>query len=296
MHNFGFKVADRHPHLLDPILEYAVRHDRPIEVGLYFGDPEALELLERRLIGTTIPINAHTNHERFHAFNLHHTEALLDEHIRVARAFGSDYSVLHTADQPMSPRASRRAALMSLLLDNLERAEALCAAHDYRLHLENVYHPIPFYRELFEGIRVRGLRRIHFCFDIGHAKVWSGETLEEWIDFLDDLRATGFLLHCHLHANRGLADEHLSMAEVDAMGIGGPDGYYNEHGYPAAFWLVEQRQPEAVKIFEVRPELAIANMEAVSAARPLRPASAPERGGAPGKVRRLARPGKRGLG
>lgn len=269
MHNFGFKVVDKNPHTLGPILDYAIAHKRPVEMGLYFGEPDALELLERRLFDTSIPVNAHTNHEHYHAFNLHETQDQLADHIRLARALGSAYSVLHTSYMPMTPRPERRGALLGRLLDNLERAEALCERLDYRLHLENVFHGMGFYRDLFEGIHKRGLTRIHFCFDVGHAKIWSGETLDEWLDFIDDLAEAGFGLHCHLHANQGLDDDHLALATAQALGIDGDDGYYNPYGYPEAFWRIQQRFPGAVKVFEVPAEQAIANLEAVVAARPL---------------------------
>ena len=270
MHNFGFKVVDKDPELLDPVIEYAIRHGRPVEVGLFYGDPQALELLERKLFNAPIAVNAHTDHGRFTAFNLHRTQDQLEDHIRLAKTLlGSAYSVLHIADLPMTLRSARRPDLMKLLLDNLERAEELCVAHDYRLHLENVFHPVSFYRDLFEGIHARGLVHIHFCFDIGHAKVWSGESLDEWLKFIEELAAMGFGLHCHLHANRGFTDEHLSMAEVETLCICEPDGYYNAYGYPAAFWVIQDRFPSAVKVFEVGAERAIANLEAVVAARAL---------------------------
>ena len=106
MHNFGFKVLDRDPDLLGPVLDYAIRHRRPVEVGLYCGDSQALDLLGRQLFNAPIPVNAHTDHDRFNAFNLHHTQALLEDHIRLARTLlGSAYSVLHTANLPMTLRA-----------------------------------------------------------------------------------------------------------------------------------------------------------------------------------------------
>lgn len=268
MHNFGLKVMDRNPDLLGPIINYAIHHRRPVEVGLYYGDSQALDLLGRELFNAPIPVNAHTDHGRFNAFNLHLTQDLLEDHILLARKLlGSAYSVLHTAGLPMTLRPGRRSALLKLLLDNLERAEELCAAHDYRLYLENVFHPLGFYRDIFEGVHARGLSRIHFCFDIGHAKLWSSETLKDWIAFMEELAAMGFGLHCHLHANQGFTDEHLSMAEVDALGIRGADGYYNPYGYPEAFWVIEEHFPSAVKVFEVKTEQAIANLETVAAAR-----------------------------
>lgn len=266
MHNFGFKVVDKSPLQIGPILDYAIAHLRPVEVGLYYEDAATRELLERRLASRPVPVSAHTNHERFHAFNLHRALDLLEAHIGVARGFGSAYSVLHAANLPLPQRPNTRSGLMKLLLDNLERAQALCAQHDYRLHVENVYHPLVFYRELFDGIVARGLSRIHFCFDIGHAKVWSGETLDDWLAFADELVTEGIRLHFHLHANAGLTDEHLSLAEAHTAGICGPDGYFNDYGYPGAYLLIGRRFPDAVKVFEVKTGQAIANMEALAAA------------------------------
>lgn len=268
MHNFGFKIVDKNAQALDPILEYAVAHGRPVEVGLYFAEPDALGLFEQRLGGVGLPVNAHTNHQLCNVFNLHHTQRVLAEHIRTARRFGAGYSVLHTANLPMTLNPARRPALMNLLLDNLARAEELGEQHDYRLFLENVYHPLSFYRDLFAGIQARGFRRIHFCFDIGHAKVWSGDTLDDWLEFMDELAEARIDLHCHLHANQGFTDEHLSLGEAVDLGIEGPDGYYNPYGYPGAFWVLERRFPRSVKVFEVKPEHALGNLRAVEQARP----------------------------
>lgn len=265
MHNFGFKVVDRELPLIAPILDYAIEHGRPVEVGLYYDDPSVRELLKQRLASGHIAVNAHINHERCYVLNLNSALDLLETHIREAKVFGSTYSVIHAANMPLTLRETKRPALMALLLDNLERAEALCAKHDYRLHLENVYHPLGLYRELFDGIFSRGLLRIHFCFDIGHAKVWSGETLEDWLDFIDELVSHGIRPHFHLHANAGLTDEHLSLAEAQTRGICGPDGYFNAYGYPEAYRLIGRRFPDAVKVFEVKAERAIANIEALAA-------------------------------
>jgi hypothetical protein len=77
MHKFGLKVVDKNPDQLGPVLEYAVTHRRPVEVGLFYGDTRALELLERRLFNAPIAVNAHTDHNRFNVSNLHRTQDLL---------------------------------------------------------------------------------------------------------------------------------------------------------------------------------------------------------------------------
>jgi hypothetical protein len=265
MRNLGFKIIDTERTQVEPLIEYALAHGRPVEVGMYHLDSAVHELLRRRLASGMVPVNAHIHHERCHVFNFHQTLDLLEAHIRQARDFGSGYSVVHAANMPLTLRPGKQSAVASRLLDNLERAEALCVEQDYRLHLENVYHPLDFYRHLFEGAVGRGLTRIHFCFDIGHAKVWSAETLDQWLAFLDDLVGDGIELHFHLHANQGLIDEHLALVEAEALDICGPDGYFNADGYPGAYRAIARRFPDAVKVFEVKHELAIANLEAAVA-------------------------------
>ena len=265
MRNFGFKIVDSAPGQFEAVLDYAIGKQLPIEVGMYHLDPAAHELLRDRLGRRPVPVAAHTHHERCHVFNFHQTLELLASHIAQARAVGSLYSVVHAANMPLTARPEKQAALIAHLLDNLERAEALCAECDYRLHVENVYHRLGFYRRLFEGVSERGLGRIHFCFDIGHAKVWSSETLDEWLAFLDELMGRDIRLHFHLHANQGLIDEHLTLAQAQARGICGPDGYFNGDGYPGAYRTIGRRFPEATKVFEVNPDQAIANLEAALA-------------------------------
>lgn len=264
MRSFGFKIIDAEVKQVEPVIDYAVINRRPVEVGIYHGNRAVHELLRQRLAPAGIPVNAHTQHERCHVFNFHQTLDLLEAHIRQARDFGSAYSVVHAANMPLTPRAGKQTALVAHLLDNLARAEAVCSKHDYGLHVENVYHPLGLYRRLFEGVVARGLMRIHFCFDIGHAKVWSAETLDDWLTFLDELNSQGIRLHFHLHANRGLIDEHLALAEAEAMGICGPDGYFNADGYPGAYRTIGRRFPDAVKVFEVKSDQAIANLEAAT--------------------------------
>jgi sugar phosphate isomerase/epimerase len=265
MRNFGYKIIDADVGQIGPVVDHALAKGRPLEVGIYHLDPAVHELLRQRLASTPVAVNAHAHHERCHVFNFHQSLGLLEAHIDQAKSFGSTYSVVHAANMPLTPRAEHRMAVLARLLDNLERAEAMCTRLDYCLHVENVYHRLDFYRQLFDGIAGRGLKRIHFCFDIGHAKVWSAETLDQWLDFLDVLAGQGFRLHFHLHANQGLTDEHLALAEARSLAVCGPDGYFNAYGYPGAYAVIGRRFPDAVKVFEVKPDQAIANLEAAIA-------------------------------
>ncbi|KOR33494.1 hypothetical protein TI05_00630 [Achromatium sp. WMS3] len=266
MHNFGFKIMDQDLDSINLILDYVLTHKYPLEISLSHAESKAKGLLKQRLANTEIPISAHTPHEYVHAYNLHHKEELLETHIQEAKnLINSEYSVLHLSWFPMTVRKVLQPAFKQHLLDNLERAEALCVKYDYRLYIENSFEILSFYREIFTQITNHNLDHLDFCFDIGHAKVWSQETLDEWLNFMDDLIQEGFNLHIHLHANSGLSDEHLSIMEAQERDLLKPDNFFNPYGYPDAFWVIEERFPMVTKVFEVGPKLAVANMQAVEA-------------------------------
>ncbi len=269
MSTFGFKLVDQQSSHHGAIIDHAIARGHAVEVGLYYGDVATLDLFAARLPQAGIPVNAHTDFHHCVVFNLHERADRLDAHIRQARDLGSAYSIIHAAVAPLTVREFLRPATLDHLVDNLLRAEDICTHHDYRLHLENTFDSIDFHRRLFEQVRRRGLRRIHFCFDIGHAKVWSHDSLAAWMDFMGELDAEGISLHCHLHANHGLMDDHLSLAEVSESARSGgdyDDGYFNPLGYPGAYWAIARRFPQAVNIFEVKSHYAIADIEAVLAA------------------------------
>jgi sugar phosphate isomerase/epimerase len=72
--------------------------------------------------------------------------------------------------------------------------------------LENVYERGPEQiQRLLEAI---GSPQMQFCFDTGHANVFSDTPLEEWLAALGDR-----LGEVHLHDNHGAADEHLPVGE-----------------------------------------------------------------------------------
>ena len=77
---------------------------------------------------------------------------------------------------------------------------------DTTISLENVYERQP--RLLKRLLDACGSSRIRFCFDTGHFNVFSGASLEEWIETMGP-----HLFHLHLHDNQGKADEHLAIGD-----------------------------------------------------------------------------------
>jgi sugar phosphate isomerase/epimerase len=85
------------------------------------------------------------------------------------------------------------------LLEALGQTETVIA-------LENVYERNP--RPLRRLLDALASPRIRFCFDTGHANVFGGATVAEWMDSLGD-----HLGEIHLHDNHGTSDEHLPVGE-----------------------------------------------------------------------------------
>jgi hypothetical protein len=262
--NFGFKVVDRNRDEVEPILRCALEQRVPFEVGLYFADPATHEMLNAELKDSALALNTHLDHHHLSVFEIRGQEAYLRRQIETSLQWGAHYAIVHIAKVVMSPRRSNRKALMERLLSNFRMLNRICREYDFPLYLENTYHDLPFYQRIFTAVLHSGFDYIHACFDLGHAKVWSSEPLWDWLAFLDDLCADGFKLHFHLHANRGLADEHLSFQEAERLGATAADHFTAPWDGFEALSVIDQRFPDARKVFEIPPHQALSNLERVN--------------------------------
>lgn len=263
MHNFGFKIVDRNPLDIQPVLAHAAQHGHPLEIGFYFHNVEANEIIWQTLQHLRLPLNTHLNHRLYHLSDLNDHLLTLAAELDHIRALGSDYSIIHVAPSPFTIAREATPAFFDTLLTNLRLLNALCQRKDYAVYVENTFGSIGFYRELFTHIAVEGLTRIHFCFDIGHAKIWSGNNIAAWMGFLEDLSGEGFKLHFHLHNNRGQFDDHLSFIESAAEGIIRRDAFTGKYTYLQTLHNIERLFPDSRKIFEVNAGVAIENMKYV---------------------------------
>ncbi len=74
------------------------------------------------------------------------------------------------------------------------------------IYLENVFDEVP--DNLLRLREAVGSKRLRFCFDAGHAFLFSRLPIQQWIEaFGPDLR------EMHIHDNRGLRDDHLPVGE-----------------------------------------------------------------------------------
>ena len=258
LQRFGYKFTDTDHPELESILTSAERERCPIEIGLYHSHPRAIGLLTEALAESELPINTHLDHNQYSIFGISERLDDLARQIERAQALGSTYSITHLATTPLGQRAKVRRELVDGLVRELRLVNALCCALDHRIHVENTFHDLDLYQELFAAIANEQLEQIHCCFDIGHAKVWSTRPFSHWLEWLKDVEEAGFSLHMHLHANGGIKDEHLSFVEADARGLDAPDEYMPEGPY----WALAQlgaAHPEARKVYEVKPAYAVRN-------------------------------------
>jgi hypothetical protein len=79
------------------------------------------------------------------------------------------------------------------------------------LFIENTYEDLDFYEKLF----LIAPKSMNFVFDIGHMKVHSKRTMDEWIYFLDKLRNEGRQIHFHLHDNNCIYDLHKTISKMN---------------------------------------------------------------------------------
>lgn len=79
------------------------------------------------------------------------------------------------------------------------------------LFVENTYEDLDFYEKLFEITP----KSMNFTFDIGHMKVHSKRTMNEWIAFLLKLKNEGRKIHFHIHDNNGISDLHNTLTQMN---------------------------------------------------------------------------------
>jgi len=234
-------------------------------VGLTIAKMREIPSSGLREISTAygLPVVVRLDHRRLSLFRQESREAPLREQLDLAARLGAGYVITHVSPYPMTPRPERRTEVLERLLTGLGFTLGLCADYGLGLHVENTYHNLAFYRGLFSAAADAGLEGAHFCFDLGHGKVWSTQCLWDWLGFLGDLDQAGTRIHFHLHANGGLNDDHLSFPAADHLGMTGPDGYTDPWDSYDAIAEIAARFPASIKVFEVPAGEAIANRDHV---------------------------------
>ncbi|MCG7990891.1 MAG: hypothetical protein JAY99_06960 [Candidatus Thiodiazotropha lotti] len=263
--SIGHKTVDRRREEIEPLLVSCRQQHRPIEIGLYFNDPSCHEFIEKRLAEQQLMLNTHLDHRKLSVFSLdeHENVPLLQRQIELSQNWGADYGINHLSAFSLSRREAYQPALMDKLTEQLHLLNSICRKHRFPIYLENTYHDLSFYRQVFNSIIENQFDYLHCCFDFGHAKVWSNQTLSEWLDFLETLKNAGKRLHFHLHTNRGLSDEHLSFIEAEWLDIIKADSFTTPLNSFEAIELIDSRFADSRKLMEVPTHEAVENLHKV---------------------------------
>ncbi|MCG8488027.1 MAG: sugar phosphate isomerase/epimerase [Chromatiales bacterium] len=264
--SIGHKIVDRRREEIEPLLVSCRQQHRPIEIGLYFNDPSCHEFIEMWLPDDQVILNTHLDHRKLSVFSLdeHENVPLLQRQIELSLNWGADYGINHVSAFPLSRREEYQPALMDKLTRRLHLLNSICRKHHFPVYLENTYHDLNFYKQLFKSIIDNHFDYLHCCFDIGHAKVWSNQPLSEWLGFLEALKKAGKRIHFHLHANRGLSDEHLSFIEAEWLDIIKADSFTAPLNSFEAIEMIDTRFPDCRKLMEVPTHEAIENLHKVA--------------------------------
>ncbi|PVV13794.1 MAG: hypothetical protein B6D77_04005 [gamma proteobacterium symbiont of Ctena orbiculata] len=263
--NWGYKVFDRRRDEVEPLLLQALEDGRALEVGLYFHDPATHDCLNSLLPESGCLLNTHLDHRRLNIFALDDSDLVgqLRRQIENSLQWGASYCINHLSAFTLTRRPEYQEALEQKLIMHLRLLNGLSREYRFPVHIENTYHDIDLYRRIFLAINREQLDQLHFCFDFGHAKVWSLRPLHAWFDFLTQLEHRGKRLHFHLHTNRGLSDEHLSFLEAEWMELCNIDEYTAPWNSFEALAIIEQRFPDSRKVMEVNPGEARENLQRV---------------------------------
>jgi hypothetical protein len=257
--------VDRRRDETEPLLLDAIASKRPLEIGIYYHDPVTHDLFDNLLAQSGLALNTHLDHRHLNLFALNDDEALdrLKRQIETSLQWGANYAINHVSAFTLSRRIEYQDALFEKLTEHLRILNRICREYQFPIYLENTYQEISFYQRLFSEISQHGFKHIHFCFDFGHAKVWSERPLQAWLELLRELEKRGRELHFHLHTNRGISDEHLSFVEADWMEITGIDEYTAPWNSFEALSAIDDYFPSARKVMEVPTSEAKENLQHV---------------------------------
>jgi hypothetical protein len=258
-YKIGIKIVNYYPNkdLITRALEYfKVNKELFLELGLYFSS----NLLDVVFFGYAMNeyrrINFHANHKK-PVLSVINNSAGIIEDLKIAKSLSSKYSVIHLSENQEYENKFSKKKLLTKSTENLEELNQIAIDNNYHFYLENTFQNVEFYQELFEKVVAKNLYNIHFCFDIGHAKVWSNESVSNWFSFLDNLVSNEKKIHFHLHLNNGENDDHLSFPEFENDYS---DQFSEGETYETIFGEIMKKYPDFRKIFEVKTDMIFKNL------------------------------------
>ncbi len=125
--------------------------------------------------------------------------------MKIASLFEPKVCVFHSGYHQDYHREQKESWRKIFIDDSLSTILNLADELSLTLALENTFEPTPdFMKPIFEAYQ----NRLYWCFDPGHAKVFSEADELSWFDELSP-----FLIEMHCHDNLGKFDDHLPLGQ-----------------------------------------------------------------------------------
>lgn len=150
--------------------------------------------------------------------------------LAAAGEIGASFYVAHTNYAPMIRDPFYRKNWTTRMLDFWLPLADAASKHNTVICLENLWEPVPDIQA--DLIRSGEHPRLRASFDNGHALVFSDVSASSWVETLGET-----LVHCHLHDNSGMLDEHKPVGEGKEV-------------WPELLETLNKRCPQAILVAE----------------------------------------------
>jgi sugar phosphate isomerase/epimerase len=130
------------------------------------------------------------------------------------------------------------------------------------LFVENTFEDVEWFERFLAATDAIPRKLLGLCLDVGHAKLWGGGKLSDWIDLIAKTKEEGRPIHAHVHMNRGKRDDHLRLFDGYAESLDQPSEFH-PFGFTRELRRLATLCPSAQLVLENSTEGALDNLEFV---------------------------------
>ena len=137
----------------------------------------------------------------------------LIEELKRAKSLNAGKMVLHIENSNPIPDTSD-SKIEYFIIKTIEIFKKLYEkyeeANEITILIENTFSDIKYYERVIKSLIEKGYN-VGFTLDIGHAKIWSGNSLNEWLEVTNNFIELKIPVHYHIHCNNGDFDTHTPL-------------------------------------------------------------------------------------
>lgn len=265
-YGFAFRSEPKHKKYIAALLRYAKSRGLGVEFGIFDSKGKRrrdyIPILQE--YAPSLNINVHMNFYEHRILNFSKKIPGILEDIALYKQLNCSYGIIHLTSRSEANKSEKY--IYAKGLQELKVADQMGRELGFEFYLENVHQSLDFYKRMFEDMKSLRLTNIHFCFDLGHAKVYSPfdkTTITDWVLWLKTLDK----VHFHLHNNygrRNLETPHWKLDKHMPFGSHTEADEFSEGiEYVSLVQLLENEFPESKKVFEVKPYYGLNNIRTI---------------------------------